>query len=108
MPWYTQLDNNGKETTIKRFFTDKEVTALESIWKKTKRVRWVKTDAPNGVGAGQKQVTMQPEKKKPAVSLVEVHNAETEKELKALLLKADTESVKAAIKKRIESLTKSK
>lgn len=106
MGWYLQLDNNGKETNIKRFFTDKQVEALQSIWKKTKRVRWIPTEAPNGiVSNGVKQVTVPPEKKKPTVSILDVHNVESENELKELLLKADTEAVKTAIKKKLVNVT---
>ncbi len=99
MPWYRQLDNKGNETQIKRFFTDAQERGLKAIMSKTKRVRWTLLDKAVHVAPGE---VAKPTK---SVTIVDVHNAETVKELEKLKGKTDNRGMITAIENKIKSLT---
>lgn len=101
MAWFEQLDNNGKKTGYKRFFTEAEQRGLNDIQKKTKRVRWV---VSNEEIVEQKKNVVEPPKFQKTITLMDVHECENTEGLEQLLLEATTNKVKNAIKEKIKSL----
>lgn len=103
MAWYVQLDNEGKKTDIKRFFTEAQERGLSEIQKKTKRVRWVVTNEE--IIEANKNV-IEPAKPTKSITLMDVNEANDIDTLNELSKKAESFKVKNAIKNKIESLTK--
>jgi hypothetical protein len=105
MAWYKQLDNLGKPTGFKRFFTESQEKGLQDIQQKTKRVRWVKTNEPQQEKT-EKQIVSKLEKPTKTITLLDVNETNDIQKLNLFLFKTDNERIKKAINEKIISLTK--
>lgn len=103
MAWFEQLDNDGKKTGYRRFFSDAEKRGLDEIQKKTKRVRWV---VSNEHVIEENKKVIEPPKFEKTVTLIDVNETNDKSLLVELGNKANTAKVKLAIEKKIEMLNK--
>lgn len=105
MAWYKQLDNLGKPTGFKRFFTESEERGLNDIQKKTNRIRWIKTNEPQQEKSA-KEIVSKLEKPTKTITLLDVSETDNIDKLKLFLSKTENERIKKAINEKIISLTK--